>query len=409
MTNWQPSSRVFGAKTKIMLARQAVAANPNAGMAHYALALELFRIEETVAGLDAFKRAMALLRPTPDQLVIYVKALLAQGHAREALTVLNNHEKGSSLSPELLTQRGAALLALGQADKAAEFLFAAIERDPDSIDTAQAILLVLKELKDWSHLMRFFEEQVQRNGVTIPVVLARIDGLMGLGRTEEAARLLDFDSFVSVKMIDPPPSFQDLSEFNTALASDITGPKKVRLSDAPRLRLTGGVQVEDLEVGSSTAMSCLFEIIRHAVDEYIASRTGDSAKLMQQLSPEAASLECWGLMLGFNDTQDAHWHLYSSVAGVYYVAAPEALFLSDNQDGCLVIPSEISIAGHSLPPGRFLKPIPGRLVLFPGYFPHRTMPIRCDGDRISIAFDIVPSRHAGIDSDIDTGNFYGSS
>ena len=216
---------------------------------------------------------------------------------------------------------------------------------------------------------------------------------MGLGRTEEAARLLDFDSFVSVKMIDPPPSFRDLSEFNAALASDIAAPGKIKLSDAPRLRLTGGVQIEDLEVGSSIAMSCLFEIFKRAVDEYIASRSGDCAKLMRQLSSEFASLECWGVVLGFNDTQDSHFHLYSSVAGVYYVAAPEALFLSDNEDGCLVIPSKLSIAGHTLPPGRYLKPIPGRLVLFPGYFPHQTTPIRCDGNRISIAFDVVPRRN----------------
>ena len=303
MTRWQPSIR-FGAKTKLMLARQAVAANPSAGMAHYALALELFRIEEKVAGLEAFKCAMALLPPTPDQLVDYVKALLEQRRAREALAVLNDHEQEVDQSPGLLTQKGATLRALGQPRKAAEFLFAAIERDPSNIDAALAIRSVLKELKDWSHLLQFFDDQAHRNAVTIPVVLAKIDGLMGLGRMEEAARLLDFDSFVSVKRIDPPSSFRDLSEFNAALASDIAAPGKVKLSDAPRLRLTGGIQVEDLEISSSAAMSCLFEILTRAVDEYIGSRSGDCAKLMQQLSPDFAGLECWGLMLGFNDTQE---------------------------------------------------------------------------------------------------------
>jgi tetratricopeptide (TPR) repeat protein len=363
MSRWQPSNSL-GAKTRLLLLQKAVAAHPGAGMPHYMLALELFRIEENVAGFEAFKRAMALLPPTPDQLVVYVKALLAQGRAREALTVLNDFEQEADHSPALLTQQGAALLALGQPGKAAEFLFAAIERDPGNIDAAVAIQSVLNKLKDWSRLLQFFDHQAQRNAVTIPAVYAKITGLMGLGRTEEAARLIDFDSFVSVKLIDPPPSFRDLSEFNAALASDIAAPGKIKLSDAPRLRLTGGVQIEDLEAGSSIAMSSLFAIFKREIDEY--------------------------LVLGFNDTQDSHVHLNSSVAGVYYVAAPEALFLSDNEDGCLVIPSKLSIAGHTLPPGRYLKPIPGRLVLFPGYFPHQTTPIRCDGNRISIAFDVVP-------------------
>src|SRR5262249_4307668 len=157
------------------------------------------------------------------------------------------------------------------------------------------------------------------------------------------------------KMIDLPPSFRNLSEFNAALASDIAAPGKIKLSDAPRLRLTGGVQVEDLEVGSSVAMSYLFEIFKREVDEYIASRSDDCAKLIRQLSSEFVSLECWGVVLGSNDTQDPHIHLNSSVAGVYYVAAPQALCLSDNEDGCLVIPSKLSIGGHTLSPGHYLK------------------------------------------------------
>jgi hypothetical protein len=392
MSRWKPSNSLeVGAKTRLLLLQKAIAAQPNAGIGHYMLALELFRIEDTVAGVEAFKRAMALLPPTPDQLVVYAKALLSQGRACEALTILNDLDQEAGHFPALLTQKGAALLALGQPGMAVEFLFASIERDPGNVDTAVAIQSALSKLEDWPRLLQFFDDQAQRNAVTIPAVFARIAGLMGLGRTEEAARLLDFDSFVSVEMIDPPPSFRNLSEFNSALASDIAAPGKITLSDAPRLKLTGGVQIEDLEAGSSIAMSCLFEIFKRAVDEYIASRSGDCAKLMRQLWPEFANLECWGLMLGFNDTQDSHVHLNSSVAGVYYVAAPEALFLSDNRDGCLVIPSKLSIARYTLPPGHYLKPIPGRLVLFPGYFPHQTTPIRCDGNRISIAFDVVPT------------------
>src|SRR5262245_25652821 len=258
MSRWQPSESSVGVKTRLLLLQKAVAAKPSAGMVHYMMALELFRMGENVAGFEAFKRAMALLPPTPDQLVVYVKALITQGRASEALNVLSDFEHEAGPSPALLTQQGAALLALGQPRKAAEFLFAAIERDPVNVDTAMAIQSVLNELKDWSRLLRFFDEQAQRNAVTIPAVYGTIVGLMGLGRTEEAARLLDFDSFVSVKMIDPPPSFRNLSEFNAAVALDIAAPGKIKLSDAPRLSLTGGVQIEDLEVGSSIAMSCLF-------------------------------------------------------------------------------------------------------------------------------------------------------
>jgi len=37
-----------------------------------------------------------------------------------------------------------------------------------------------------------------------------------------------------------------------------------------------------------------------------------------------------------------------------------------------------------------VRPEEGKLVLFPSYFYHRTLPFESEGTRISIAFDFVP-------------------
>ena len=41
---------------------------------------------------------------------------------------------------------------------------------------------------------------------------------------------------------------------------------------------------------------------------------------------------------------------------------------------------------------REIEPVPGRLVLFPSYVPHATQPSGLEGERISIAFDVVPTK-----------------
>jgi hypothetical protein len=38
-----------------------------------------------------------------------------------------------------------------------------------------------------------------------------------------------------------------------------------------------------------------------------------------------------------------------------------------------------------------VEPVPGRLVLFPSYMPHGTEASACPGDRICVAFDVVPA------------------
>jgi hypothetical protein len=49
---------------------------------------------------------------------------------------------------------------------------------------------------------------------------------------------------------------------------------------------------------------------------------------------------------------------------------PKLLFLNENEDGCLIIPNKLSIAGHTLFPRRYLKPIPADWYFF-RYFPHK--------------------------------------
>jgi hypothetical protein len=258
------------------------------------------------------------------------------------------------------------------------------------VDAALALNTMLTAKRDWCGQLEFADEQERRNALTMPVVLARIAGLIGAGRMAEARQLLDMDAFVSIERIAPPQGFLNVTEFNAALVTDIESAQKIRLMNVPRLRLAGGVQVEDLDSDSSAAMSGLLIALKQAVERYVASRVGIAAQIIKGVAPDLGKLEAWALILGPNDAQKEHFHLYSSVAGVYYVAVPEKLAESNNDEGCLVIPSEWLGSQPPLVAPNFIRPVPGRLILFPGYFPHRTTPTRCIGSRISVAFDVIP-------------------
>jgi hypothetical protein len=39
---------------------------------------------------------------------------------------------------------------------------------------------------------------------------------------------------------------------------------------------------------------------------------------------------------------------------------------------------------------RDIHPVPGRLVMFPSYIPHATIPTKSNEERICISFDVIP-------------------
>jgi hypothetical protein len=379
--------RLFGTKAKIALAKRAVDANPRAAMAHFALAGELFQIEDFVGGVDSFERGLAFMVPSPRLYPPYVAALTALGRADAALAVIDGLGDVPSENADILVERGCALSQLKRSSEACRDLRRALSMNPHSPKAALALTALLIEQKDWHGLIELAQDQLKEGSVSCPLVHGKIVGLIGLGRVEEAMRLTDFSTFVSVQIIEPPAEFSDLHAFNAALSADLTSASKIRLSDVPRLRLTGGVQVEDLEHDSSPAMFALMAILRREVDNYVGRSTGLRAEVLHGLLPAVTELRAWALLLGPDDTQDSHYHLNSSVAGVYYVDAPEAVLSDESDAGCLAIPSEIKAIAPSAV--RFIKPVPGRLVLFPGYIPHRTVATRTKERRVSIAFDVL--------------------
>ncbi|MFZ4748450.1 MAG: putative 2OG-Fe(II) oxygenase, partial [Sphingomonas sp.] len=48
-----------------------------------------------------------------------------------------------------------------------------------------------------------------------------------------------------------------------------------------------------------------------------------------------------------------------------------------------------ALLGLDLPPRRVVAPLPGKLVLFPSYFWHGTLPFTSAAPRLTVAFDAV--------------------
>ena len=84
-----------------------------------------------------------------------------------------------------------------------------------------------------------------------------------------------------------------------------------------------------------------------------------------------------------------HIHPRGWISSVYYVAVPDAV--EDGQQGWLKFgePSFATPMNDTI--RRMVKPAPGRLVLFPSYMWHGTVPFRSDTARTTIAFDAVPA------------------
>lgn len=360
------------------------------------------------------------------------RALSDIGQSDLALAECELAVSQNSSDPHVLATRGAVLIDLQHFAAAREVLEEAVQRVPNDDMTLVNLALACYELGDITAACDTLQQAVRSNPFNAravadlansltasadvstaialctnflsqhpgerQVLAAYALALHNANREAEAAELTDCSTLVRSYDVPCPDGYSNLDAFNTALAIRVlTDPS---LINGPGSKATaGGDQTGELDMQDAGCLQALGEaidvIIQDATDAYIAAGLADHP--LMALGADCWSLRTWGTVLQTGGQQISHMHPLGWLSGVYYVTLPEGMEQSDEEAGWLEF---------GRPPDRFFRnrepalrryqPATGKLILFPSWFWHQTVPFivsshtSSNNKRISIAFDVIP-------------------
>ncbi len=223
----------------------------------------------------------------------------------------------------------------------------------------------------------------QSPSVTTPLALASV-ALDRMGEGEARDTLMGIDRFVTVHDIDAVEGFTDMAQFNAALVAELAAHPSL-VEEPEGLVTRHGRQSDELANDTTPAIAALGHLARAKLAQERA-RLADMAQDHHFLRarPEAWSLTLWGTILRAGGEVGAHIHAPNWLSGVYY---PD---FAEGEDGAFaigVLPAEL---GRPDIAHRVFRPRTARMILFPSYLWHGTLPF-AGADRISFAFDLVPA------------------
>jgi tetratricopeptide (TPR) repeat protein len=209
---------------------------------------------------------------------------------------------------------------------------------------------------------------------------------------EQDETLNGYDSLIRVFDLDPPDGFSSMESFNAELGTYLERlhPKTDAYLEQS---LRGGTQTED---GLFGAGHVLVEKLRARIEEalvdYIAGLAADDRHpFLARRSRKFRYAGAWSSLLRDQGFHVNHLHPVGWISSCYYVTVPQATNDPDTRNGwikfgepSLEVPLKNAIR-------RAVQPIPGRLVLFPSYMWHGTVPLRAPSPRVTIAFDAIPA------------------
>ncbi len=209
---------------------------------------------------------------------------------------------------------------------------------------------------------------------------------------ERDETLNGYDSLIQVYDLDPPEGFSDMESFNAELNAWLD-----RIHPATReyleQSLRNGTQTPDKLFGAGHDLVERIQArIHQAVARYVADMAPDTRHpLLSRRNRGFDYAGSWSSRLRDCGFHTNHIHPEGWISSCYYVALPKAVEDQAGRQGWIKFGEPALDVGLKDPIRRAIQPRPGRLVLFPSYMWHGTIPFHDSEPRTTIAFDVVPT------------------
>ncbi|MBT8132786.1 MAG: tetratricopeptide repeat protein [Gammaproteobacteria bacterium] len=386
----------------------------------------LIDMQQPERAISAYKSALVENPADIDTHKNLNSLLWQQGHEDE---YLNSYETALKKMPEAVPLRLAYAVSLAQVDKfdqAARVLEEGLLTAPDNAEIRSQLAYVREGQGRWDDALLVHDATVKMPGAIPNHFISYARALLACGKPDEAllqaqagaakmpynqralaylglcwrmlgderdAYLNDYENMVRVYDLPLPNGFASAAEFNESLAHVIEPLHYARQHPAEQT-LRGGSQtsgnlfnhrdqpIRDLITGVS---QCVQDYITH----FPANREHPLFSRTDKHFQYAAS---WSVKLGRCGFHEMHTHPLGWISSAYYVQLPSEIVESDKNGGGIKFGQPDIDLGEAGEARRVIQPNVGKLVLFPSYMWHGTIPFEADDPRMTVAFDVIPTQ-----------------
>ena len=370
----------------IAIFRQGLEREPLNHHLHRAYNDLLYRLERRDDYLKSYDRAPA----TRDLLLGKAYFLSMEKRAAEAHAIYSEVLVRDPHDADALTGAANMLTLAGRHNEAAVAFDRALARhgdDPEIHKSAAEAALMRGEPKK---AMALYERGLQLASYD-QACLAGVSVALRMMQDERDELLNGYDTLIQVFDLRPPEGFSSMTDFNAELNAylgDLHPGTKEYISQS----LRGGTQTPAQLFGAGhDLVQRLRARIDEAMSRYIAGLKEDASHpFLSRRTQGFRYTGSWSSRLRDCGFHVNHIHPKGWISSCYYVGVPEAVKDESARQGWIKFGEPSFDPGLKDPIRRAIQPAPGRLVLFPSYLWHGTIPFHDTAPRTTIAFDAVP-------------------
>lgn len=380
-----------------------------------------------LVGLEAFDKGEASFREALKRRPDYADAHrdLAQliwmrtGDADAALQPL----RAAGSRPALASTLAMVLDRVGRADEGYAVLKAAAAASPQDPRLAMSLANAAAERGEDAVAVPLAQRLYQMAGGNPAVVETACTALLGAGRAAEAlsvarqrlaadrhdqiaiamaataaritgdadyARYYDYEAFVRPASIATPPGWTSLDGYLADLRAALIRMHKLQAHPLENSLRGGSQTARNLREEKDPAVVAFFKAIDAPIRAYMEAVGKGEGPLRGRNTGDYALRGAWSVRLKPGGRHVDHIHPQGWLSSAFYVETPGEALGRGSREGWIKFGQPRIRTTPALEAEHYVRPEPGRLVLFPSYMWHGTVPFTTDEARMTIAFDVIP-------------------
>jgi tetratricopeptide (TPR) repeat protein len=302
------------------------------------------------------------------------------------------YRRAVDLAPDRLAFRqklAETLQELGAYGDATEIFRAVLTRAPSSVDATKGLAETMIGNRTSGDAVALCDDYLEAYGYNSAVINCKAMALTELGESAAGRHIMDLQRFIEAVDVDPPAGYASLTAFNEAIEAEIRAHESLDFEPLG-LATSSGFQTGELLDAPSYAIGLLAMMINGAVRGYMENLPDDPGHPFVANVPTRWTMNGWGVILQAHGHQRAHIHPSGWLSGVYYVRVPDSIGTSSKNGWIEFGTPPGNIGCRAAHEAMQVQPVSGRMLLFPSYVYHHTIPYHDSENRISFAFDVVP-------------------
>lgn len=341
---------------------------------------------QTTATLD-----QALQTFQGDEALLAAKAALLQGagDARGAYACLEAPVARAQATPALLVRAGLAALEF---DPAIALALAerALQRSPAATAPKNLLTAALLGTGDARSALSYCEALLSSSPDDQYLIALQTTAWRLLGDARYDA-YCDYAQLVRPYLLQASSPWPDLPSFLGDLKQSLERLHNPHGHPLLFQSLRHGTETTgDLTHEADPVIQALFKALDAPIRDYMAFISNGTDPLRRRNRGAYRFNGGWSVRLRSAGYHASHVHPRGWISSAFYVDLPDGMAQASTQDGCLAFGEPSIVTEPPLHAQRLVRPEPGRLVLFPSYFWHGTVPFHSDKARLTVAFDVVP-------------------